>query len=269
MRIITLPGVFRPLSDTRLLAAHARRHAPGAHVLDLCTGSGYVATAAARAGARSVTVLDVSRRAVLTARVNARLNGTKVRGVRGDLFAPVVGERFDLVLANPPYVPAIDGDVPRRGARRAWDAGLEGRDLLDRICARVPEALLPGGRVLLVQSSVCGERETLERLEAVGLRASVVDRRAGPLGPLLRERADVLETRGLLGPGRRREELLVICGRRDRRRPASVEVEVEVEVEIGAAAMQRNQPAPHGDQRAENESDSQHEHSYRFVAPAT
>lgn len=259
MRIITLPGVFRPVSDTRLLAAHATRYAPGASVLDLCTGSGYIAAAAARAGARSVTALDVSRRAVLTARINARLNGTRIRGLRGDLFEPVAGETFDLVVSNPPYVPAIDGRVPTRGPERAWDAGSDGRALLDRICAEVHDVLAPGGRVLLVHSTVCGEDSTLEYLEAAGLRASVVDRRGGPLGPRLSERAEVLEARGLLEAGQRREEMLVICGRRARR----------ASVEVGAAAVQRDQPAPHGDQRAENESDGQHEHLYRFVPPVT
>ena len=93
--------------------------------------------------------------------------------------------------------------------------------------------------------------------------ASVADRRRGPLGPLLSEPAEVLVDRGLLEAGDREEELVVICGRRDRRRPASVEVEV------GVTPVQRDEPAPHGDQRAEDEGDSQHEHSYRFVSPAT
>jgi release factor glutamine methyltransferase len=214
VRIIPIPGVFRPLSDTRLLASHAARHAPGGRVLDLCTGSGYVAIAAARSGARSVTAVDVSRRAVLAARVNARRNGTRLRAIRGDLVAPVREERFELVVSNPPYVPAVDGGVPRRGPRRAWDAGADGRALLDRICEEAPGVLAPGGRLLLVHSSVCGEAETLERLSAAGLRAEVVDRRPGPLGPLLSGRREVLEERGLLEPGQEEEEVLVVCGRR-------------------------------------------------------
>ncbi|MEA2249704.1 MAG: release factor glutamine methyltransferase, partial [Solirubrobacteraceae bacterium] len=69
MRLLTLPGVFRPRSDSWMLAAHLRGQLrPGAAVLDVCTGSGLLAVTAARHGAGSATAIDVSRRAVLTAR---------------------------------------------------------------------------------------------------------------------------------------------------------------------------------------------------------
>jgi release factor glutamine methyltransferase len=57
--------------------------------------------------------------------------------------------------------------------------------------------------------------ETLERLAESGLRAGIVARRRGPLGPLLAARAPMLESRGLLAPGQRDEELAVISGRRE------------------------------------------------------
>ena len=216
MRIISFPGVFRPLSDTRLLAEQAWHLAPGARVLDVCTGSGYLAIRAALAGARRVTAVDVSRRAVLATRLNARLNGVRVDARRGDLLDPVRGERFDLVVSNPPYLPAADDALPRRGARRAWDAGRDGRVLLDRLIAAVPGVLAPGGTLLLVHSSVCGEAETLERLEAAGLATTVRIRRPGALGPRLAARTEMLEARGLLGAGQREEELLVISATRPR-----------------------------------------------------
>ena len=84
--------------------------------------------------------------------------------------------------------------------------------LLDRLIATAPEVLAPRGRLLLVHSSVCGEAATLAGLEAAGLRPEVIARRRGPLGPRLRERADMLRERGLLGPDEREEELLVIAG---------------------------------------------------------
>ena len=77
MRLVVLPGVFRPLSDSRLLAACARQAVrPGDRVLDLCTGSGLVAVSAALNDAR-VTAVDVSRRAAVNARLNGRLNGSE------------------------------------------------------------------------------------------------------------------------------------------------------------------------------------------------
>jgi release factor glutamine methyltransferase len=136
-----------------------------------------------------------------------------VRGRRGDLFAAVPGERFDVIVSNPPYVPAGDDDLPTRGPERAWEAGRDGRALVDRICSQAPGHLREGGVLLLVHSTVCGEEATLERLEAAGLEADVAARHPGPLGRLLSERATMLEERGLLAPGRRAEEVLVIRGR--------------------------------------------------------
>jgi release factor glutamine methyltransferase len=212
--MLTLPGVFRPRSDAALLTAvmRDRRLASGASVLDVFTGSGVLAIAAARAGARAVTAVDVSRRAVSTVRLNARRHGVRVRALRGDLFAPVTGARFDVILANPPYLPGGD-DLPRNGAARAWEGGEDGRVLIDRLCARAPDHLRPGGTLLLVQSSLADERATLDRLADAGLEPEVVARQRGPLGPLMRARAELLEARGLLEPGHRDEDVIVVAGR--------------------------------------------------------
>ncbi len=96
---------------------------PGTAVLDLCTGSGALAVAAARRGVHDVTAVDVSRRALLCARVNARLNGVRVRTCRGDLFAAVGDARYDVIVSNPPYLPSCVDALPSAGASRAWEAG--------------------------------------------------------------------------------------------------------------------------------------------------
>src|SRR3954447_8423847 len=213
------------------MLAEARREAtlpPRASVLELCTGSGAVAIAAALRGAREVTTVDISRRSVLATRVNARLNHVRVRARRGDLFAAVGKARFDAIVSNPPYVPADGEEPPRSWPERCWDAGHDGRVLLDRIVAEAPTHLRPGGFVLLVHSSICGVERTLEGLRAGGLaadvvarrrgppgglRAGVVARRRGPLGPLMSARVHLLHERGLLSPGAREEEVVVIRGR--------------------------------------------------------
>jgi release factor glutamine methyltransferase len=189
----------------------------GADVLELGTGTGAIAIAAARGGARSVVAVDVSRRALACAWMNARLNGAHVEALHGDLFAPVRDRRFDYVVSNPPYLPSRDARpgrrLPTRGPARAWEGGSDGRTVLDRICAQIGYHLRPRGTVLLMQSSVSGLARTLEALEAGGLHADVVARRRGPLGPLMSARATALRARGLLGP-EDEEELYVVRGRR-------------------------------------------------------
>jgi release factor glutamine methyltransferase len=211
VRLFTPPGVFRPRPDSWMLARalRAERLRPGSRVLDVCTGSGVLAVTAALDGARA-TAVDVSRRAVLCAALNARLNGVRVRALRGDLLAPVSGERFDAIVSNPPYLPAADDALPTHGPRRAWDAGSDGRAVLDRLCAEAPSHLDRGGVLLLVHSSLCDTEATLSALDAGGLRTEIAARHRGVLGPLMRARAPQLEARGLLAAGEREEDVVVV-----------------------------------------------------------
>jgi release factor glutamine methyltransferase len=193
----TPPGVYEPQQDTWLLTRAMRREeiTPRTEVLDLGTGSGALALVAAWLGAR-VTAVDISWRAVLAARVNALLSGQSISVRRGDLTAAVPGRRFDLVVSNPPYVPSPDAGTPR-GAARAWDAGWDGRLLLDRICDAGTALLRPDGVLLVVHSALCGVDDTLARLSAAGLDASVTDRFPILFGRVLRSRLPWLRQRGL------------------------------------------------------------------------
>ncbi len=211
--LLRLPGTYRAQGDTRLLAGvvEASGLARGARVLDVGTGSGALAVTAARAGAATVTAIDLSRRSVITARLNSALHGARLRVHRGDLVAPVHGRRFDLVLSNPPYVPAATSVLPRHRPGRSWDAGTDGRAVLDRICEQVPALLADGGVLLLTQSVVADAARTVALLRAAGLDVAVVARAQEPYGPVMRGRADLLAERGLVAVGQRSEELVVIA----------------------------------------------------------
>ncbi|MET9902917.1 HemK2/MTQ2 family protein methyltransferase [Streptomyces sp. NPDC006446] len=208
--LLAPPGVYRPQYDTRLLAQALRREdmGSGTQVLELGTGSGALALEAARRGAR-VTAVDISRRAVLTARLNALMARAHVTVRHGDLTAAVAGRTYDLVISNPPYVPSPDARPPRKGAARAWDAGHDGRTLVDRICDAAPAVLRPTGVLLVVHSGLCDVDATLDRLTGAGMTPVVTDRAMVPFGPVLRSRLPWLRRTGLVRD-EVEEELVVI-----------------------------------------------------------
>lgn len=132
-RLLRLPGTYPAQDDTWLLASVLRRTglARGRRVLDVCTGTGALAVVAADAGAASVDAVDLSWRSVLSARANSGLRRAGVAVHRGDLFEPAAGRLSDLVLANPPYVPASTDVLPRPTIDRCWDGGVDGRLLVE------------------------------------------------------------------------------------------------------------------------------------------
>ncbi|HET7034461.1 MAG TPA: HemK2/MTQ2 family protein methyltransferase [Thermomicrobiaceae bacterium] len=173
LELVILPGVFNP----RLLRSGAwfaealsgGLVPPDAAVLDLGTGSGVAALASARR-ADQVVAVDINPDAVRCARINALLNNVERIEVRqGDLFAPVAGERFDLVLFNPPY---YRGE-PRDPADFAWRSP----DVAERFAAGLAEHLTPSGAALVILSSDGDPAAFLVACEAAGLRTDVVSRR--------------------------------------------------------------------------------------------
>lgn len=151
------PRVLVPRPETELLLEPALAALPpGGAALDLCTGSGVLAVTLAleRPGAR-VVATELSRDALDVALANATRLGASVGFRQGDLFEAVaqVPFRFDVVVANPPYVPS--GELPRlsrevqREPRVALDGGPDGLALLRRIAAEAPAHLVPGGTLVV------------------------------------------------------------------------------------------------------------------------
>ena len=130
-------------------AANARA---SASVLDLGTGSGAIALAVAqqRPHAR-VTAVDASADALAVAGANAQRLGLPVAMRHGSWFAPVAGERFDLILSNPPYIAEGDAHLPALAhePRQALVSGADGLDDLRHIIAHAPAHLRAGGWLLL------------------------------------------------------------------------------------------------------------------------
>ena len=187
----------------------------GRRVLDLCTGSGYVAIAAAELGCASVTAFDICPNAVRCSRDNALDAGVKVDVRQGSWTRAFGCAPFEVVVSNPPYVPTPpvdDGDVmpSDAGPSWAWNAGPDGRLVLDPLCESASNLLCKGGSLLLVQSAFAGVQQTLDSFRASGLDADVVASQWIPFGPVLSARAKWLEDTGRLRRGCREEELVVI-----------------------------------------------------------
>ncbi|GGB80387.1 methyltransferase [Knoellia flava TL1] len=211
--LVRLPGCYPVQADTWLLADTMTELgcAVGARVLDLCTGTGALAVAAALAGATDVTAVDLSYRSSANAWINARRHGVPVTVLRGDLFAALdeVGQ-FDLILANPPYVPSFTSRPSRHRVDRCWDAGPDGRLLLDRICREAYAHVAPGGSLLIVQSDVADVDATTRCLVQYGFGVEVVRREPEAFGPVMRARAAAMRRRGLVAEGQELEELAVV-----------------------------------------------------------
>jgi release factor glutamine methyltransferase len=214
---VVAEGVYTPQEDSQLLIDVMDKTglARGRRVADLCTGSGVVAIAAAEQGAAEVTAFDICPRAVHFARRNALTEGVDVNVHLGSWARAAEFGPYDLVVCNPPYVPhdpSIDDlNLPSHvGPPRAWDAGYDGRMVLDPLCASMRNLLADGGTMLLVQSEFAEPRKTLAALASRGLDAEILAWQWIPFGPVLSARAQWLEDTGRLEPGRREEELVVI-----------------------------------------------------------
>jgi methylase of polypeptide subunit release factors len=148
--ILVIPSVFNPkrLRTGEFFASRLDASVIGrnSEVLDMGTGSGVCALFAAR-HARRVVAIDVNAAAVRCARINTLLNHleSRIEVRHGDLFEPAAGERFDLILFNPPFVIG----QPRNDRDRAWRS----TDVAQRFAAGLRRHLKPGGAALLLLST--------------------------------------------------------------------------------------------------------------------
>ena len=168
--LVVLPDVFNPVllrsgaflarSVPSLPLADGSAPAP-LRALDLGTGSGIGAIFAARRGYEVIGV-DINPEAVRCARINVLLNNLegRVEIREGDLFTPVAGDQFDLVLFNPPFYRG----TPIDRLDQAW----RGTDVIERFASGLNGALRPTGEALIVLSTDGEWRAMLAALDARG-----------------------------------------------------------------------------------------------------
>lgn len=174
--LLSLPDVLNPVvfRSGELLArtvASSPLAEPSAHrALDMGTGTGVGAVFLARRGWR-VAAVDLNPEAVRCARINALLNRLedRIEVRQGDLFGPVEGERFGLILFNPPFF--------RGEPKGLFDLAWRSPDVMERFAAGLPGALAEDGRALILLSTDGDAEGMLEALAAHGLKVEPAVRR--------------------------------------------------------------------------------------------
>ena len=165
-------GVQPPKAGSRFFCRHLAVHS-GERVLEIGSGLGLAAVLAAKAGA-TVVATDVVPEAVEAIRANALLNGVSVDARLGDCYAPVAGERFDLICTNPPQMPTPPDRARADAAAAADNGGPDGWALLDRVIRGARDHLRPGGRLVFTIFAFLGRKAAFAKLEAAGLAPSIV-----------------------------------------------------------------------------------------------
>jgi len=146
------PGqVYQPEADTCLLLKAALAEVrPGDRVLEVGTGSGLIAAELGRVA--PVVATDINPHAVAA----ARERGVDV--IRADLLSGICG-KFDLIVFNPPYLPTRPEERVDDWLEYALDGGPTGREVIARFAAGAGRVLAPGGRILLLISSLTGPED--------------------------------------------------------------------------------------------------------------
>ena len=159
--------VYQPAEDTYLLLRAALAETwPADSVLEIGCGSGFVSK---ELGTKVAFLLatDINPHAVRA----ARARGIEV--IRADLFRGIKG-KFDLILFNAPYLPTEPKERTGQWIDYALDGGESGRQTVDRFLEDLAGHLRPGGRALLLISSLTGLAEVRRTAKAAGLTAEVV-----------------------------------------------------------------------------------------------
>ncbi|GAB6055386.1 methyltransferase [Methanobacterium movens] len=172
LKIESCDRVYTPSEDTLLLADNLKSE-KNDYVLEIGTGTGFIALTASLI-AKKVVATDINPHAVKCAWKNLKINNISNMEVRqGDLFKPVEGEKFDLIIFNTPYLPSSEDEIIEDDLDAAWNGGIDGRKVIDVFLDDLKDYLCKKGRVQLVQSSLSDNKKTLKKLEKMGFNAEI------------------------------------------------------------------------------------------------
>lgn len=172
-------SVYEPQEDSELMAkALETMDLGGKSALEIGCGSGLLAILMAKNGAK-VTAVDINPEAVKATEENAARNEAELHAIQSDLFSNVRGN-FDLIIFNAPYLPVEKGESDYR-----YSGGETGRDTIEKFIAGAKSRLKPDGTILLLISSLTGEKEVTELFAKQSMHAKTIMREKVPWEELI------------------------------------------------------------------------------------
>lgn len=172
-------NVYYPREDSELLAKTLEAmDLTNKKVLEMGCGSGFLSILMAKNGA-DVTSVDVNEDAVETTKLNAEKNAASLAVVNSDMFEHVRGI-YDLIIFNPPYLPVEKGE-----SDPTYAGGSTGREVIEVFIEQVGKYLKKTGQILLLVSSLTGEKEVLRLFRENGFEPSVIAKEKVPWEELM------------------------------------------------------------------------------------
>ena len=147
---IVTPDVLIPRPDTEILVDEIIPFAKGKRVLDICSGSGCIGIAISKNAPCSLTMIDISEKAIEVAKENCRINGVSAEFINADILKDEICGEFDIIVSNPPYIESetvklLDRNVRDFEPHLALDGGTDGLMFYPVICEKAKRALKKGG----------------------------------------------------------------------------------------------------------------------------
>lgn len=170
--------IYYPREDSIMLAEQLEKE-EGKKILDMGCGSGFLSILAAKKN--FVTSVDINAKACRTVKNNAMKNEVNIEVIHSDLFNKVK-ERFDIIVFNPPYLPDIEEDELKD---ISYHGGPTGREVIGKFIKDAGNFLNENGKLLLLISSLTGEKEVIEMLENHGFTAKILARKKVPWEELI------------------------------------------------------------------------------------
>ncbi len=173
-------SVYYPREDSLLVARHIEKlDFKNKRCLDMGCGCGFFAVLMAKKGAL-VTASDINPEAVEITKQNAKANDVKLTAVQSDVFSKI-SSRYDFISFNPPYLPTEDAHK----YKDQWSGGKTGRDVIEKFLQQAQNHLNKDGSMLMIFSSLTGEKEVRGLAEKCGFAFRVLERQKIPWEELI------------------------------------------------------------------------------------